>query len=103
MNLRVLPLPLLLACIGLASCGPSTRSLSYRAPSDTMLGQCQRQADDDPKVQQLLLQNFNLVADPPHDQALRQARIDATNRCLRARGVDLPGGVEPVNKSGYLF
>jgi hypothetical protein len=54
-------------------------------------------------VQALLLQNFYLNVDPPHDQALRRARIDATNACLKARGMKIPGGVEPVNTSGYLL
>jgi hypothetical protein len=93
----------LLLCLAVAGCGLSDRSLRYRAPSTTELGECQRQADKDPKVQALLLQNFYLNADPPHDQALRRARIDATNACLRARGLQIPGGVEPVNNSGYLL
>jgi hypothetical protein len=94
---------ILLLCLGVTACGISDRSLKYRAPSDTELGECQRQADKDPKVQALLLQNFYLNVDPPHDQALRRARIDATNACLKARGMKLPGGVEPVNRSGYLL
>ncbi len=93
----------LAAILVLGGCGASTRSLAYRAPSDTELGECQRQADKDPVVQTLLLQNFSTNADPAHDNALRRARINATNACLRARGVTLPGGVEPVNKSGYLL
>jgi hypothetical protein len=101
MSLRILSLLLLAATI--AGCGDTTRSLRYRAASDTELGECQRLADKDPKVQQLLLENFYLTADPMHDQRLRQARINATNACLRAKGVELPGGVEPVNKSGYLL
>jgi hypothetical protein len=100
MRLRALSLLLGLA---LAGCGHSTRSLTYRAATDTELGECQRQADKDPVVQQLLLENFSITADPNHDNALRRARINATNACLRARGVTLPGGVEPVNKSGYLL
>jgi hypothetical protein len=108
----LLPLPLggegrivlaLLLALAVTGCGQSTRSLRYRAASDTELGECQRQADNDPTVQKLLLENFYIVADPPHDQALKQARITATNACLRARGVELPGGVQPVNKSGYLL
>jgi hypothetical protein len=54
-------------------------------------------------VKDLLLQNFYISADPQHDQALRMARRKATDTCLRARGVELPGGVEPVQKSGYLL
>jgi hypothetical protein len=95
--------PALLLCLGLAACGLSDRSLSYRSPADTPLGQCERQADNDPKVKALLLQNFYLVNDPVHDDNLRRARIEATNACLRARGLPVPGGVEPVNRSGYLL
>ncbi len=93
----------LLLCLAAAGCGLSDRSLSYRSPSNTELGECERQADNDPKVKALLLQNFYLNVDPPHDQALRRARIEATNACLTARGLKIPGGVEPVNTSGYLF
>ncbi len=94
--------PLLLV-LALGGCGWSTRSLAYRAPTDTDIGECQRQADKDPAVQQLVLENMWTTADPAHDNALRRARINATNACLRARGVTLPGGVEPVNKPGYLL
>jgi hypothetical protein len=93
----------LLLCLGVAGCGLSDRSLSYRSPANTPLGECERQADNDPKVKALLLQNFYLNVDPPHDQALRRARIDATNACMRAKGLMAPGGVEPVNDSGYLL
>ncbi len=97
---RLVPL---LLCVAMAGCGHSTRSLSYRAPSDTELGECQRQADKDPEVQKLLLENFYITAYPPHDEALARARKRATDNCLRAKGVTLPGGVEPVNKSGFLL
>jgi hypothetical protein len=100
MSRLVVPLVLVLA---LGGCGASTRSIAYRAPTDTDIGECQRQADTDPAVRQLLLENMWTTADPAHDNALRRARINATNACLRARGVTLPGGVEPVNKSGYLL
>jgi hypothetical protein len=93
----------MLLCLAVAACGLSDRSLSYRSPANTPLGECERQADKDPKVQALLLQNFDLVADPPHDQALRRARIEATNACLRAKGLPVPGGVQPVNTSGYVL
>jgi hypothetical protein len=96
-------LALLAACLAVAGCGMSTRAPPKLAADSTTLGQCQRQAENDPVVKDLLLQNFYISADPQHDQALRMARRKATDTCLRARGVELPGGVEPVQKSGYLL
>ena len=92
----------LLACLAATGCGHSTRSLNL-APSDTQLGECQREAEKDPEVQKLLLENFYITASPTHDAALQRARLNATNACLRQRGLAVPGGVEPVNKSGYLL
>ena len=97
---HVLPL---LACLLATACAPSTRAPPKLAPDSTILGACQREAEDDPKVKELLLQNFYTAALPPHDEALRSARRDATNACLKAHGQPVPGGVEPVRKSGYLF
>lgn len=87
----------------LAGCGHSTRSMGPLAPTDTQLGECQREADDDPEVKKLRLENFYVYADPIHDQKLKVARLNATNACLRARGLTVPGGVEPVIHGGYLF
>jgi hypothetical protein len=93
----------LMLCLIAAGCGPGSRSLAYRKPSDTEIGECQRVADKDPKVQQLLLENMYMLATPIHDQQLREARRKAANDCLRARGLDIPGGVEPVNHYNYLL
>jgi hypothetical protein len=93
----------LLACLAVAACGISTRSPPKLAPDSTVLGQCQRVAQDDPTVKSLIIEGMSVTANPPHDEALRLARLDATNACLKARGVPVPGGVEPVHKSGYLF
>src|SRR6516164_2534463 len=52
----------LLACLAAAGC--QQRNL---APDTTVLGECQRQAEEDPKVKDLLLQTLNGVnADPTH-------------------------------------
>jgi hypothetical protein len=89
----------LLACLAAAGC--QQRNL---APDTTVLGECQRQAEEDPKVKDLLLQTLNGVnADPTHFEQLKIARRDATNACLRARGVQVPGGVEPVMKPVYIL
>ena len=56
---------------------------------------CQRQANDDPAVKLLIMkglgnQNFALSS----QQQLAEAKQDATNSCLRSRGVIPKGGVE---------
>lgn len=56
---------------------------------------CERQANEDPVVKDMLLK----AAGSPHylldeQDEIRAARQAATLRCLRARGVIRPGGVE---------
>ena len=62
---------------------------------DTPEQACARQADDDPVVQDLILKGAG--SDQyrrEHVDQLKQARADATLRCLRARGLAPKGGVE---------
>jgi hypothetical protein len=78
-----LPLAALLA---LAACGPDT---------STPQGQCQAEAYQDPKVKEIrirMLGNAGLQSElaPALDDALHAATL----RCLRARGLAPPGGVE---------
>jgi len=96
-------LAVLLACLAVAGCGRSTRAPPQLAPDSTLLGQCQREAENDPDVKNLIIEGMSVTANPQHDEALRSARTKATNACLKAHGVAIPGGVEPVRKSGYLF
>jgi hypothetical protein len=95
---RVRLLSLLVCLLGVAC------QQQHLAQDDTPLGQCQRQAEQDPKVKALIMETFNGVnGDPAHFQQLKVARYEATNACLRARGIPVPGGVEPVQKPVYLF
>ncbi len=61
----------------------------------TPRGQCAAQAYDDPAVKDLRMRG---LGNPDTAQALRPALDDAmrvaTQRCLRARGLIAPGGVE---------
>lgn len=81
----------LLALLLLAGCGGE-------APSDTALGECQRQAVEDPTVQAAIVDaNTSLQGvrmQGVHDLAV--ARQAAVQRCLAAKGLAPKGGVEPV-------
>jgi hypothetical protein len=62
---------------------------------DTPQRACERQADDDPVVKDLLMkaagtQQFQWE----NGQRIELAKRDATLRCLRARGLAPKGGVE---------
>ena len=79
---RLIAIALLLA--GCAGPAPSADQVS-----------CERQANDDPLVREMLLK----AAGNPHylldeQDAMRAAKQDAALRCLRGRGVIRPGGVE---------
>lgn len=76
-------LPLLMAA---CSAGPS---------GDSPDAVCRRQAYDDPRVKALIMPNAALVG-PDSDFALTVALRNATQDCLRKRGIAVRGGVEPV-------
>ncbi len=58
---------------------------------------CERQAENDPTVKQLEIQNMGLYAPPPDQQPdTRLAKRRALQKCLSEKGVQLRGGVEPV-------
>jgi hypothetical protein len=81
-----LVLPLLLAGCGIL--GP--RSSSPQA-------ECEWQANSDPKVESLSLQEFNRNTQSPDLRPdIAVAKHEATVRCLQARGLVPPGGVQPV-------
>jgi len=84
----VLLLPLLLAACG---SGP---------PDNTAQAVCQRQAYDDPKVKHLVIESMgtsSLNTDVQFN--LNQAVLEATNSCLRQKGVAVRGGVEAVRRN----
>jgi hypothetical protein len=77
----------------LAGCGSNS-------PDDSPDAVCRRQAYDDPTVKDLTIGSTNWVQQNPlkgqsqfeYNQALR----DATDACLRQKGIQVRGGVEPV-------
>ena len=79
----------LLLCI-LAGCAPGNSGDSPEAV-------CRRQAYDDPKVKQLTVEGMGqATANPQVQFDYRKALYDATNACLRQKGIQVRGGVEPV-------
>jgi hypothetical protein len=80
-------LPLLLTACASAPSGDSSEAI------------CRRQAYDDPKVKHLRLEDMETLSINPAVQAdLSQAVRDATNACLRQKGVAVRGGVEAVRR-----
>ena len=74
--------------LGLAACGPT---------GNTPEAQCQRQAEDDPAVVEIYTRTNGAYTQPweERDQLIR-AKKTAFIRCMRAKGLLPPGGVEPV-------
>jgi hypothetical protein len=67
------------------------------ASGDSPEAVCRRQAYDDPTVKQLTIANLSPASPNPdakfeYSEALR----NATDACLRQKGVHVQGGVEPV-------
>jgi predicted small lipoprotein YifL len=81
----------LLLLLPLAGCG------LFGPTGNTPQAECERQANQDPKVVDLTMKQF---ATTPSGQDYRPdiavARHEALQRCLLARGLIAPGGVEPV-------
>ena len=82
-------------CLLLAACA------SHDPPA---VQACKVQANDDPEVRRLIAASagggsfaFN------HQYDLRDARRQAMLRCLRARGLAAPGGVEAPRREPNLF
>jgi hypothetical protein len=56
---------------------------------------CERRADDDPAVKELMIKGLGSTNFAASNQLqLRLAKQDAVTACLRSRGVIPPGGVE---------
>ncbi len=82
--MRLLPL---LAALTAAGCGGPDPS--------TPQGQCAEQAYDDPTVKDLQIRGVaNTNTQHELQPYLQDAIADATKRCLQARGLAAPGGVE---------
>ena len=65
---------------------------------------CKAQANDDPEVRRLIAASAGGGSfASEHQYDLRDARRQATLRCLRARGLAPPGGVEAPRREPYLF
>jgi len=64
---------------------------------DTPQAQCARQANDDPKVLEVYTRTNGDYTYPwvQRDELL-MARRQAEMRCMRAKGLAPPGGVQPV-------
>jgi hypothetical protein len=84
------PGSLALALLLLAFCAP---------PDNSPQGLCARKAAEDPTVRELeMLSGTNVDLLRQNERPLKQARQQATNRCLAAMGLQRPGGVEPIYK-----
>lgn len=58
---------------------------------------CRREAYNDPAVKRVTIESMGVSSINPQMQyAYDKALRDATNACLRRRGIPVPGGVEPV-------
>ena len=65
------------------------------SPGDSPEAVCRRQAYDDPAVKNLMIVNTT-AAGPQTTFDLNLALREATQNCLRQKGVAVRGGVEPV-------
>jgi hypothetical protein len=66
-------------------------------PGDSPEAVCRRQAYDDPAVKHLTVENLgSSSADPDAQFEYYKALRDATQTCLRQKGIQVRGGVEPV-------
>ena len=82
-------------CLLLAACA-SNEPPAVRA--------CQAQANDDPEVRHMIAASAGSeVYALQHYDDLRDARRRAELKCLRARGLAPPGGVEAPVRSRSLF
>jgi len=74
----------------LAACGAG-------GSDDTPQAQCARQANDDPKVLEIYSGTSGYYTFPwSQRDELLMARRQAELRCMRAKGLVPPGGVQPV-------
>ncbi len=83
-------------CLLLAACASSNDPPAVR--------NCQARANDDPEVRHLVAASAGSGSFAlNHQYELRDARQQAMLRCLRARGLAPPGGVEKPRRYPSLF
>jgi hypothetical protein len=71
--------------------------LAACAPGNSPQAQCERQAIDDPAVQEIYRTSNGDYTYADRDRPeLLAAKRDATVRCMRAKGLVPPGGVQTV-------
>ncbi len=87
---------LVVVCLLLAACAGRNDPPAVQA--------CRAQANDDPEVRRLIAASAGSGSFAlNHQYELRDARQQATLRCLRARGLAPPGGVEKPKRYPSLF
>jgi hypothetical protein len=72
--------------------------LTACASGNTPQAECERQAAQDPKVQEIYSRtngDYTMMGYLAHDDLIQAKRL-AVLRCMREKGLAAPGGVEPV-------
>ncbi len=83
------PLALLALLLPLAACGID------RAPAASVPSICEEQVYADPLVKDLIIKGAGSTGFARnHEDELQAAKQDAATRCLQAKGLIPPGGVE---------
>jgi hypothetical protein len=74
-----------------------TGCVFFKAEEHDPRAECAWQANSDPKVTDLTLKQFTVTpSDPPLGPDIAMAKHEAIQRCLQAKGLIAPGGVEPL-------
>ncbi|HTW73190.1 MAG TPA: hypothetical protein VME47_25155 [Acetobacteraceae bacterium] len=82
----------LLLALSLAGC-----SSWFEPAGNSPEAVCRRQAYDDPTVKQIIVRSMGQPSANPQTQFdYEKALRDATNACLKKKGIAVRGGVEPV-------
>jgi hypothetical protein len=94
----------LLALIALAGCQQGG-VWAHMPRDDSPDGQaCRREVEQDPELRRMAAA-FTGGANPAHDDRVRreleEAIPQAWRACMTRRGATLPGGVEPLRRSGF--
>lgn len=94
----------LFALIGLAACQQGG-VWSHMPRDDSPDGQaCRREVEQDPELRRMAASftwGANRAQDDRVTREMRDALPQAWRACMTRRGATLPGGVEPVRRSGF--